>query len=190
MILVSIQVSIQYLFELNLDSGSWEEIGMGKGKWHNFNAPLRNGFSGAAMVKFISNALCIIVNAYKPNAIFIQLGLDTLPFDPFQSFNYSISSIQDIVLFILRTFQLPTVIVGGGGYNHANVAKCWTRLVAKLTGTEVEMDIMSEYKFIDEFSPDYSLELDESNVKDCNSDEYLQNLLNKLEHNLSHISIT
>ena len=139
------------------------------------------------MINFISNALRIIINAYKPNAIFIQLGLDTLPFDPFQSFNYSISSVEEVVLFILNNFQLPTVIVGGGGYNHSNVARCWTRLLAKLTKTTIEMDIKSEYRFINEFRPNYSLELEHSNVKDCNSEEYLQDILKELEQNVAHI---
>jgi histone deacetylase 8 len=44
------------------------------------------------------------------------------------------------VEFILD-FKMPTLLLGGGGYNHANTARLWTKLTAVAVNTEISNEI-------------------------------------------------
>merc|ERR1712205_132263 len=55
----------------------------------------------------------------------LQCGCDSLGGDRLGCFNLSIKGHGDCVNFI-KSYKLPLLILGGGGYTIRNVARCWT----------------------------------------------------------------
>lgn len=63
-----------------------------------------------------------ILFAFKPNAVVVQCGADSLAFDPLGGFNLSIEGLGLCVQRILKA-DLPTLFLGGGGYSAANASR-------------------------------------------------------------------
>jgi acetoin utilization deacetylase AcuC-like enzyme len=170
------------------NSGALEEEGIGKGRYFNFNAPLREGMRGKAFLDFAKKAIsAIVASNVAPEMIMLQMGLDTLIGDPFSCFSYDSEDLADIVAFLKEEIKLPLVVLGGGGYNSIACAKCWTTTIAKVNEIEISQDIPETYEFIDECAPDFTLDLGTTKRKDCNSSEELDRLLCSLNHRLSLI---
>ncbi len=53
-----------------------------------------------------------------------QCGADSLGCDRLGCFNLSIKGHGDCVQFV-KSFNVPTLVLGGGGYTVRNVARCW-----------------------------------------------------------------
>lgn len=68
---------------------------------------------------------------YKPNAIVIQCGADSLAGDRLGCFNLTLKGHAACVEFV-KSYNLPTLVLGGGGYTIKNVARCWSYETALL----------------------------------------------------------
>ena len=170
------------------NSGALSEEGIGKGRFFNFNAPLREGMKGKAFLEFAKKAIsCIVASNVAPQMIMLQMGLDTLIGDPFACFSYDSQSMAEFVAFLMEEIQLPLVVLGGGGYNSIACAKCWSSVIAKVVKVEIPNDIPETYEFIEECAPDFTLDLGTTNRKDSNYIEELDSLLCTLKHRLSLI---
>ena len=62
---------------------------------------------------------------FRPEAIVLQCGADSLANDRLGCFNLSIRGHGKCVDFV-KSFNIPTLVLGGGGYTVRNVARCWT----------------------------------------------------------------
>ncbi|KAB0398689.1 hypothetical protein E2I00_010113, partial [Balaenoptera physalus] len=56
------------------------------------------------------------------------------------SFNMTPVGIGKCLKYILQ-WQLATLILGGGGYNLANTARCWTYLTGVILGKTLSSEI-------------------------------------------------
>lgn len=65
---------------------------------------------------------------YQPSAVVLQCGADSLTGDRLGVFNLTLKGHAECVRFV-RSFGLPTMLVGGGGYTIRNVARCWANEV-------------------------------------------------------------
>lgn len=93
-----------------------------------------------------------------PKAIVLQCGADSLAGDRLGVFNLSVEAHGKCVTF-LKAFNLPMLVLGGGGYVIRNVARCWAHETALLTETEVSNDLpWTEYWHY--FAPSYQLHAD------------------------------
>ena len=54
----------------------------------------------------------------------LQCGADSLANDRLGCFNLSTRGHGKCVSFV-RDFNIPTLVLGGGGYTVRNVARCW-----------------------------------------------------------------
>ena len=63
-----------------------------------------------------------ILYAFRPDAIVVQCGADSLSLDPLGGFNLTLDGLGQCVSKVLGS-QLPTLFLGGGGYNRANAAR-------------------------------------------------------------------
>jgi histone deacetylase 1/2 len=72
----------------------------------------------------------------------------------------------------VRSFGIPMLVLGGGGYTLRNVPRCWTYETAVLTGEAVK-DELPFNDYFEYFGPDYRLHLPVSNMENLNSVEYL-----------------
>ena len=65
----------------------------------------------------------------------MQCGADSLKGDRIGNFNLSIPLHAECLKFI-KSWGVPMLVTGGGGYTKTNVAKCWTYETAVLIGEE------------------------------------------------------
>ena len=56
-----------------------------------------------------------VMAKYRPHALVVQLGADSLSYDKLGHFNLSIKGHSECLNFMLG-YNLPTIMMGGGGY--------------------------------------------------------------------------
>lgn len=104
-----------------------------------------------------------VMDNFRPDAIVLQCGADSLAGDRLGCFNLSIKGHGDCVSF-MKSYNLPMLVLGGGGYTLRNVARAWTYETSVLADTEINNEIpYSEY--FEFFSPDFTLLLDKCNMQ-------------------------
>jgi histone deacetylase 1/2 len=125
---------------------------------------------------------------YRPGAIVLQCGADSLAEDKLGVFNLSMRGMSSSLSLLSRTnsalghaecvtfvktFNVPLIIVGGGGYTIRNVARTW----AYETGVAVGEDLAEQLPYndyIEYYGPEFKLAVPKNNMDNQNSVEYLQ----------------
>jgi histone deacetylase 1/2 len=64
------------------------------------------------------------MEVFQPGAVVLQCGADSLTGDRLGCFNLSVRGHGECVKFV-RSFNVPLLLLGGGGYTIRNVARCW-----------------------------------------------------------------
>ncbi|KAM1044162.1 hypothetical protein ACFX14_035249 [Malus domestica] len=82
--------------------------------------------SGFCYVNDIILAILELLNVenFKPGSVVLQCGADSLSGDRLGCFNLSIKGHAECVRY-MRSFNVPLLLLGGGGYTIRNVARCW-----------------------------------------------------------------
>lgn len=70
-----------------------------------------------------------VIETYRPNVIVLQCGADSLTGDRLGVFNLTLKGHGKCVEFV-KGFDIPLLILGGGGYTKKNVSRCWTHETA------------------------------------------------------------
>lgn len=73
---------------------------------------------------------------YRPSAIVLQCGGDSLSGDRIGTLNLSMRGHANCVQFI-KSFGLPLLILGGGGYTIRNVSRTWAFETGLAAGQEL-----------------------------------------------------
>ena len=81
---------------------------------------------------------------YRPGAIVLQTGADSLAGDRLGCFNLSHKGHAQCVEFVKR-FNIPLLVVGGGGYTIRNVSRCWAFETALLAGKKLAEGIIPKH---------------------------------------------
>lgn len=111
------------------------------------------------------------MEAYRPKVVVVQCGGDCIVGDPLGGTNMVPRHLINCITFILQR-NLPTCLLGGGGYNFANTAKFWTQITAAIVDQKLDEDIPDDCQYFLEYGPDYTLKVEGNMVaKDCNSEE-------------------
>jgi histone deacetylase 8 len=82
---------------------------------------------------------------------------------------------------------VAVLVLGGGGYNPANTARCWARIVADLTDTAISAEIPDTDPFFLAYGPDYEISVSPGCIRNANSAEAVENLLQRVEKNLDQL---
>jgi histone deacetylase 8 len=100
--------------------------------------------------------------------------------DPCRAFNYSLSGFASVVRSVVHDWRLPTILFGGGGYNHPNVARCNAHLTSVAIGQELDLSgvVPDHTSKVDEFAPDYGLDIEAGLMRDENDGVYLEEVEN------------
>jgi histone deacetylase 1/2 len=163
-------------------TGELRDIGVAGGKYYSVNFPLRDGIDDKSYKQLFEPVIGWVMEYYKPSAVVLQCGGDSLSGDRLGAFNLSMRGHANCVNFV-KSFNLPTLILGGGGYTMRNVARTW----AYETGQLVGMEMASELPFTDYYeyySPDFELDVKPSNMDNANSPEYLEKIKVQVLENL------
>lgn len=107
------------------------------------------------------------MEVYQPQAVVLQCGCDSLGGDRLGCFNLSIKGHGDCVNFI-KSYNLPLLVLGGGGYTIRNVARCWTYETGLLLNQELDNDL-PQNEYIGYYAPNFNLHITPSNMENTNN---------------------
>ncbi|OAX79931.1 hypothetical protein ACJ72_05743 [Emergomyces africanus] len=94
------------------------------GAHHALNVPLHDGIEDNEYVSLFQSIIGPCIRTYQPGAIVLQCGADSLGCDRLGCFNLNIRAHGACVAYT-KSFGLPTLVVGGGGYTPRNVSRLW-----------------------------------------------------------------
>ncbi|EMG47085.1 hypothetical protein G210_2638 [Candida maltosa Xu316] len=98
-----------------------------KSTGNTYNIPTKKGLTNSSMEYIIREIVIPLITKFDPKCIVIQAGCDGLTADEHKEWNMSIKGYANAIDILLNEFsEIPVMILGGGGYNHTEVAKCWT----------------------------------------------------------------
>ena len=166
-------------------TGSLADVGTGEGRYFAMNLPLRKGLSDASFVGrgLFSTVLEKVVGAFRPEAVVLQSGADSLAGDRIGVFNLSTRGHAEAAR-VVKTLGLPTLVLGGGGYTTKNVARCWAYETSVICDVDVG-EHLPEHSLLHSYAPDYVLHFPvDSELEDENSPEFLQELVQTASENL------
>jgi histone deacetylase HOS2 len=102
------------------------------GEHFALNVPIPSGIDDRQYKYLFESVTGRAIEAFKPSAIVLQCGADSLGGDRLGQFNLNIRQHGECVSFVKRT-NLPLLILGGGGYTARNVARAWCHETALAT---------------------------------------------------------
>jgi len=134
-------------------TGDLRDIGAGRGKYYAVNFPLRDGIDDDSYETIFKPVMTKVMESYQPNAVVLQCGADSLTGDRLGCFNLTLKGLfltknQISIKFFfslghgkcvefMKGFNLPLLLVGGGGYTIRNVARAWTHETAIALNQEI-----------------------------------------------------
>lgn len=128
-----------------------------------------------------------IMEVYSPSAIVLQCGADSLSGDRLGQFNLSSKGHGACVEFV-SSFNVPLLVLGGGGYTIRNVARAWCYETAILLNEHTDLCEELPYNdYIDYYGPDFKLHIPQTNMENLNSRDYLEKYRNKILENIRRI---
>ncbi|KAA6421042.1 MAG: histone deacetylase 1 [Trebouxia sp. A1-2] len=105
-------------------TGDLDSIGKRDGKYYAMNVPLKDGIDDQSYAALFKPVMSKLIEVYQPQAVVFQSGADSLAGDKLGAFNLSMRGHADCLHFI-KSFGLPMLVLGGGGYRISNVSRCW-----------------------------------------------------------------
>eukprot|EP00191_Tetraselmis_sp_GSL018_P004661 CAMPEP_0177599656 /NCGR_PEP_ID=MMETSP0419_2-20121207/13120_1 /TAXON_ID=582737 /ORGANISM="Tetraselmis sp., Strain GSL018" /LENGTH=422 /DNA_ID=CAMNT_0019092425 /DNA_START=487 /DNA_END=1756 /DNA_ORIENTATION=+ len=171
-------------------TGSIKDIGEYRGKNYSVNVPLNDGCDDETFLALFKPIMAKVMEMFQPGAVVLQCGADSLQHDRLGCFNLSIQGHADAVAY-MKSFRVPMLVTGGGGYTKSNVARCWTKETAVLAGTEIPDDL-PKCSYYEYFGPNFSLhKLTEATYREYidnkNTPEYVESIKQEVFQNLSRL---
>ncbi len=125
-------------------TGSVTDIGRGAGRGYSVNLPLGPGINDGEYIKAFDEVVPPFVDAFRPDIMVTQLGVDTFATDPITHMDLTTNAFEHAVR-AFRSFNIPWVALGGGGYDLNNVARGWTIAWAIMNGIDPPERIPEEF---------------------------------------------
>ncbi|KAB2609287.1 histone deacetylase 6 [Pyrus ussuriensis x Pyrus communis] len=169
-------------------TGHIKDVGAGTGKNYALNVPLNDGMDDESFRSLFRPILQKVMEMYQPDAVVLQCGADSLSGDRLGCFNLSVRGHADCLRF-LRSFNVPLMVLGGGGYTIRNVARCWCYETAVAVGVEPDNNLPYN-EYYEYFGPDYTLHIAPSNMENLNTPKDMEKIRNALLEQLTRIPHT
>ncbi|XP_068642117.1 histone deacetylase 6-like [Aristolochia californica] len=166
-------------------TGHLKDIGYGSGKYYALNVPLNDGMDDESFCGLFRPVIQKVMEVYQPDAVVLQCGADSLAGDRLGCFNLSVRGHADCLRF-LRSFNVPLMVLGGGGYTIRNVARCWCYETAVAVGVEPDNKLPYN-EYYEYFGPDYTLHIAPSNMENQNAPRDLEKMRSVLLEQLSKV---
>ncbi|KAF2875945.1 hypothetical protein BDV95DRAFT_514319 [Massariosphaeria phaeospora] len=163
-------------------TGELRDIGVGTGKNYSVNFPLRDGITDDTYRNTFEPVIEAVMTYYGPEAIVLQCGGDSLSGDRLGCFNLSMKGHANCVNYV-KTFGVPVIVLGGGGYTMRNVARTWAYETGQLVNQEMSRQLPFN-DYYEYFGPDYELDVRPSNMENANSHDYLHKIKQTVIENI------
>ncbi|MBM3943888.1 MAG: acetoin utilization protein AcuC [SAR202 cluster bacterium] len=139
---ISLHESGSYLFP---GTGWAQEIGAGKGRGYSVNVPLYPYTTSDTYLWAFNEVVVPLLEAYKPDVLVTQLGIDTHYLDPITHIAQTVQGFTDVVREFDRLKPAKWLALGGGGYDLQAVARSWASAFAVMSGQELDDEIPDSY---------------------------------------------
>ncbi|KAI9520765.1 hypothetical protein NQZ68_013170 [Dissostichus eleginoides] len=150
-------------------TGDLRDIGAGKGEYYAVNYPLTDGIDDESYEAIFKPIMAKVMEMYQPSAVVLQCGADSLSGDRLGCFNLTIKGHAKCVEY-MKSFNLPLLMLGGGGYTIRNVARCWTYETAVALDTSIPNELPYN-DYFEYFGPDFNLHISPSNMTNQNTND-------------------
>lgn len=171
-------------------TGDLFDFGQDNGKYYSVNVPLKDGITNETYHRLFEPIMTHVIDYFKPTVLVMQCGADSLGSDRLGCFNLSIDGHGQAVKF-LKSFNIPLMVLGGGGYTVRNVARCWTNETGIVCDEELKDELPQENDYIHFFGPDYLLRSDtvvSNRMDNQNSKEFLNLIQTVVLQNLKMLT--
>jgi hypothetical protein len=166
-------------------TGDVRDTGVEEGKNYALNFPLHDGLDDESFMSIYEPIVGQIMEVYRPDAVVLQSGADSLTGDRLGCFNLSMRG-HALPLRFLKKYNVPILLLGGGGYTIRNVARAWTYETAIALGEELPNDLPYN-DYVDYYGPDYKLHVTTNNMANLNTPEYLEKHKQVILETLRHV---
>lgn len=148
-------------------TGAVDDVGSGRGKNYAVNFPLRDGIDDESYREIFIPVMRRIMEWYAPGAVVLQCGADSLSGDRLGCFNLSLRGHAQCVDFF-KSYDVPLLLLGGGGYTIRNVARCWAYETSRVLGVDLA-DSLPFNDNLEFYAPEYRLHITPSNMENHNT---------------------
>jgi histone deacetylase 1/2 len=166
-------------------TGDVKDIGAGQGKYCTVNVPLKDGIDDDSYKSIFRPVIGKVMEVFRPSAVVLQCGADSLTGDRLGCFNLTIKGHADCIEYV-KSFDLPLLVLGGGGYTIRNVSRCWAYETSVLCDEKLSNDLPYN-DYFEYYGPDYRLHIAPNNMTNLNSREYLTAQRNTILENLRQL---
>eukprot|EP01034_Spumella_vulgaris_P028657 gene28657-35554_t len=167
-------------------TGDIRDVGVKAGKYYSVNVPLQEGIDDASYETVFKPVIDKVMEMYRPSAIVLQCGADSLTGDRLGCFNLTLNGHAMCVEHV-KSFNVPTLVLGGGGYTVRNVARCWTYETSVLLGVPLANELPYN-DFFEYYAPDFKLHLTATpGMENMNKREHLDNITCRILQNLKNL---
>lgn len=149
---ISFHESGRFLFP---GTGFETDIGEGDGLGYSVNFPLYPYCDDDNFLRGFFEVVPPLIDAFKPDVLVTQLGVDCFHNDPLATLNLTTISFEKIINFY-KNLNIPWLALGGGGYNPANVARAWTLALAIMAGVDINDPVPESF---DEIAKEYKVKV-------------------------------
>jgi len=149
---------------------------------------LLEGIDDASYAYIFRPILRRVMEHYRPGAIVVCGGADSLSGDRLGCFNLSLEG-HCASLEFLKSFGVPMLVLGGGGYTMRNVARCWayeTGALADIAMPDaIPASALKEYNYY--MDNGGKLRIATSNMRNANTRENLDRIIATCLQTLSRL---
>uniref|UniRef100_A0A8C8IQ40 Histone deacetylase 1 n=1 Tax=Oncorhynchus tshawytscha TaxID=74940 RepID=A0A8C8IQ40_ONCTS len=132
-------------------------VSVREGKYYAVNYPLRDGIDDESYEAIFKPVMAKVMEMFQPSAVVLQCGADSLSGDRLGCFNLTIKGHAKCVEY-MKSFNLPLLMLGGGGYTIRNVARCWTYETAVALDSIIPNELPYN-DYFEYFGPDFKLHI-------------------------------
>ena len=120
------------------ESGRWPNTGLVTDRAGGMarNLPVPQGLNDSEHRVLMEQAVLPVIRTFRPQAILLQSGADSLEEDPLAKLSLSNNAYWAVVRQVMQLAP-RLVVVGGGGYNPYTVGRCWAGIWAVLNGIDI-----------------------------------------------------
>lgn len=153
-------------------TGHSSDVGAKEGEGFSVNAPFTSGITDESYAKVFRPVMDKIMEIYRPGAIVLQCGADSLAGDRLGCFNMSLKGHAACVQYV-KNFGVPLLVLGGGGYTIRNVARCWAYETSVLLDQSIPDEIPYN-DYYEYYAPDFKLHLQPEPRENLNTESSLE----------------
>lgn len=166
-------------------TGSIDDVGIGKGKGYSVNVPLKDGIDNEGYRSIFNPVVNRIVQTFQPSVIVLQCGADSISGDRLGCFNLTNVGHGNCVEHV-KSFNIPLILLGGGGYTIENVAKTWVYDTSIALGMKIDENIPYN-EYMEYYGPHYKLYIPKLNTENKNTQEDTDSIVEKVYENLRNV---